>query len=373
VDEARERCIHAFVTLGVELICRAVAAAAPWQGCQPAFESLLGAAVCRTVPHFRVLQATELSLRSVVSVLNTLKNDADINATTAALADFVSEVPTASLALLGAAMRGIMAVEPMATVVEDCLQTYLSQSDAVGSSAGFSWAPALGFYKVPELQYSAYLIAAQSRGKILALHAHFLQCLEQCDSGPTQLTVVDDVLNWLPRLNLKAASRPELTLLLHFRLALALSEQVSAGTPPDRIHARLSRLLEHVAIVAEDPDFSFLGILSRLMKADSGLPLPLRFAARSLQAFLGSFLLEGGTLRLGSSPPPTNKSHRDVLQSLEQVASGRRARYGAYKDAAAFVLDYVKNLHHTVTDMHAFVSELMLRIFGRDNAMSSAI
>ena len=86
VSEPRERAIHAFVTLGVELICKALADAVPWAGCKPAFESLLGAAVCRTVPLPQVMQAAELSLRSVVSVINPLRRAEDVLAATAVLA-----------------------------------------------------------------------------------------------------------------------------------------------------------------------------------------------------------------------------------------------------------------------------------------------
>ena len=94
---------------------------------------------------------------------------------------------------------------------------------------------------------------------------------------------------------------------------------------------------------------------------------------RCLQAFLSSFVLENSVLRLGPSPAPSSKAHRELLQTLEQVASGRRARYAHYKDAAAFVLGFVCDLRNTVTTMHAFVSALMPHIFGPNSAIANAI
>lgn len=370
VDAEREACVHAFVTMGSELVVRALQACLPWKGCEPAFSSLLGAAVCRTVALPLVLQAAEVSLRNVVGVINYIEDEAALALALGALTEFARGRPEASLPLVAAVMRGLTSAVPMARAAEAGLRVFLDEhSPGAGNPAGFSWAPALPAVAVPPLMYAAFVGAAQDAGCILVLHVHLLQRLDGCTTAPAQLAVIDDALSWLPRLVLAPGPRKEEMVLLYARLALLLADQHATGTSVDKLHRRLTLLRDQLAMTAEDSDFQ--NFFRRFLQTDSGLPLRLRFAARAMLAFVNGVLLEHGALRAPGDPLP--KAAREVLQTLDAITTGKKPRYQHVRPAAAKAVKFISKPEHGLPHMRMLLDELLWTLYGSESAIPNAV
>lgn len=375
VDATREGLIQAFVSVAADLLSRVVLKVA-WPVLDPVFVASLRACVSRSAPLAQTMQTTELSLRTLMGALKPLADAGGagkgpaagaLNSAVDTLCGFLNICPDAVLPMMLAACRALTVPGCIARVSEAALHVFLGrQSEALKEN--FQWAPALPYLVLPPAMQEPVIAAAQAQGCVLLLHVHVLQQLSQGDDDGGDGSIVDRALAWLGSLRLRGAATNECAALLMSRLAVTAADQLILGAASALVGRRVVALRDCALALAEDGEFQSL--FKRMMQTDNGLPLRLRLFARMLATFLSASLLENNMLRVvqsggaGAVAEAPSKLSRELLQSLESVASGRRAKYAMYKEQAQYAVNFIADRSHTLSDTREFVTTVLRLLYG---------
>eukprot|EP01135_Chromosphaera_perkinsii_P011568 Nk52_evm7s2449 gene=Nk52_evmTU7s2449 len=355
------------------------------------------------------------SLCDILLLLNNCEaGDTEKQQIVNAFRDFINSSANRHLLIspmMECACNTLASVAHMADIVEECLETFLSDCKELNSRNQYGWAHVYNLLIPPELTYNEFIAECLNKCDALTLFCVVLQRESVSVEGPGRVNcaLVQDMAEWIQRLNFTVGSSngtnsgqgsntnlssadgdaflvtkvdatrciERKVLLLWGKYAILLAGYIRQNAGGDNEAAWRNNMaipfLETLRRYSEDKmSKGFLGAIG--LGARSKHSVRFRLFCRVLYTFLEGQLPPNGVARVDPKVVPlvrTNQCYSSAMEELRTIASAASAggEYEGVQGVVELFLQYCDDEGKGLCDVDDLIQRLVKELFGQENVL----